>query len=69
MAAGEEIVRPDGKPLEEANPLVPGSSPGGPTKLISEKVRVCPGNAVSAEKLAVFGPGMSVDIRLNPARK
>ena len=32
-AAGEEIVHACRKRRENVNPLVPGSSPGGPTKL------------------------------------
>ena len=32
VGEGDEIVRPWGKRQEVVNPLVPGSSPGGPTK-------------------------------------
>jgi hypothetical protein len=38
-AAGEEIVRADRKRSGYANPLVPGSNPGGPTIRTSNKVQ------------------------------
>jgi len=43
QAAGEEIVRAGQKSPDHANPLVPGSSPGGPISPVSQfvYVRVC----------------------------
>ena len=45
---GEEIVRAAWKQAEYANPLVPGSNPGGPTKSVFQDVQLGPVNPLQA---------------------
>ena len=49
LAEGGEIVRARQKSRDTVNPLVPGSSPGGPTNIASRGIQPRPESLISVE--------------------